>query len=73
MAAKPKLALIEKMLQKGNSFTLTDDSYKNKTGAWLPKDKSYTEKRSALAELCKKYGFKVTVIQQIIVRIERIK
>lgn len=73
MAAKPKLDLIEKELKKDKNFSLTDESYNRKTGAWLPRNKSYTENKSALALLCKSYGFKVTVIQQKKVRIEKIK
>lgn len=64
MSKKPNLDAIEKQLQKGNSFSLTDESYNRKTGAWLPMSKTYIEKDLALAKQSKRYGFKVTVIQQ---------
>lgn len=73
MATKPKLDLIEKLLQNGKDFSLTDESYNKKTGAWLPRNKSYTEKKSALANLCKEYGFKVVVVQSKKVQIEKVQ
>ncbi len=61
--AKPKLDEIEKLLQKGKAFSLTDAQYEKKTGLRLPKASSYLKNKSALAKLCQKYGF-IILIQE---------
>ena len=47
--SQPKLGQIIEMLEKGENFELTNQQYKKKTGLNIPVDKSYTEKRSAVA------------------------
>lgn len=58
----PNLAKIEKMLDKGEDFSLTMEQYKQKTGADFPKDKHYAENKSAIAKKAEDRGFKVVVI-----------
>ena len=55
--ANPKLETIEEKLKKGEVFSLTDSQYEKKTGIPLPKGKYYLLNRSALAKLCRKYGY----------------
>lgn len=55
--ASPKLETIEAKLKKGEVFSLTDTQYEKRTGIPLPKGKYYLLNRSALAKLCRKYGY----------------
>ncbi|MBR5410033.1 MAG: hypothetical protein IK104_05120 [Clostridia bacterium] len=64
--AKPKLEKIEAMLSKGKPITLTDAQYERKTGASLPKGKYYLLNNSAIARLCKKYGFIIELQEKTI-------
>ncbi len=59
---KPKFDTIIKMMEGGKSFELTSQEYKKKTGADFPKDKSYAERRSAMAKRAKAYGYSLEVI-----------
>ena len=54
--SQPKLGQIIEMLEKGENFELTNQQYKKKTGLNIPVDKSYTEKRSAVARKAAEYG-----------------
>ena len=63
----PDLSKIVGLLEKQEEFELTDIQYKRKTGAEIPKDKSYTEKRSAVAKKAKEYGFEIEVIPKRII------
>ena len=58
---RPRLSKIEKMLQAGEEFSLTDKEYKKKTGLFLPKNSTYLEKESAISRLAKQYGFTICV------------
>lgn len=62
--AKPNLTEIEERLKNGEVFSLTDAQYTKKTGIALPKEKNYLIKRSALAKLCKKYGYSLSLIEK---------
>lgn len=42
--AHPKLDKIEKMLEKGKDFELSNEQYKTRTGADFPKSRYYAEK-----------------------------
>ena len=59
---KPKLGILEKELQKGKSFTLTDEQYLSKTGADFPKNRSYARTKSAVAKLAHKHGYIIRII-----------
>lgn len=58
----PDLSGIVEMLEKKEGFELTDIQYKRKTGAEMPKSKSYAEKRSAVSKKAKEYGYRIEVI-----------
>ena len=62
--AHPKLDKIEKMLEKGKDFELSNEQYKTKTGADFPKNKYYAEKNSAVARRAKEYGYSLEIIPQ---------
>ena len=66
----PKLEQIKKMLETGQSFSLTNADYKRKTGLALPKDNYYLTHKSALAKCCKQKGYKI-VIQERTITLEK--
>ena len=66
MAKNPNLDSISKRMEKGESFTFTRAQYIRETGADIPQNKSYTEKRSAVARKAREKGYKVEVIPEII-------
>ena len=67
---KPNLLQIIELLEKGKDFELTNQQYKKKTEADFPKDKSYAEKRSAVAQIAAKYDYRIEVIPQRILFIK---
>lgn len=64
--ARPNLEKIKEMLEKNEDFSLTAEQYKRKTGLDIPKEKSYTENRSAVAKEAERHGFQVEVVTEII-------
>ena len=64
MSKKPKIANLKMLFEKGKDFTLTDSQYESKTGAPLPKNKSYLKNRSALAIEAQKSGYSIEVIEK---------
>lgn len=64
---KPNLDLIIKMLEKGKTFRITRAEYIKLTGADIPQQKSYTEKRSAVAKQAHEYGYDIEVIPEILI------
>lgn len=66
MSKGPNLSAIIEMMQSNQDFSLTQAQYQHSTGAPLPKERSYTEKRSAVARCAKEHGFRVEVIPETI-------
>lgn len=66
MSKKPNLIKLESLFSKGKPFSLTDAQYEAKTGAMLPKRKWYLLNQSALANECKKNGFKMRVQEKTV-------
>lgn len=64
MSKKPNLKSLESFFEKGKDFELTDAQYEKKTGAPLPKGKSYTTKKSALAKEANCHGYFLEVIEK---------
>lgn len=64
MSKKPNLKSLESLFLEGKNFELTDTQYEKKTGAALPKDKSYIIKKSALAKEAGKHGYFLDVIEK---------
>ena len=67
MSNKPKLKNLNDLFAKGENFTLTDAQYERKTGAPLPKEKSYIINRAALSKLAKENGYTIQVIEKAVV------
>lgn len=61
MGKRPRLDAISAVLTSGKCLTLTDAQYEAKTGIALPKDTYYLKNGSALARLCKEYGYCIEV------------
>ena len=66
MSRHPKLEGIKKRLAKGKDFQMTRTQYIQSTGIDIPQDKSYTERRSAIAKVANENGYEVEVIEEII-------
>lgn len=62
--SKPDLTKIIKMMESGKNFELTGQQYKDKTKLDFPKDKSYAEKRSAVARTAAEYGYHIEIVPQ---------
>lgn len=66
MAGKPDFSGIGKSMKAGEDFSLTKTQYLISTGKSLPLDRSYTEKRSAVARFAKEHGYCVQVVPEVI-------
>lgn len=66
MGKHPDLRGIETLLKTGEDFMLSEVQYKSRTGSPLPKDTNYIKHRSALAKLCRNYGYVIEVQPKII-------
>ena len=64
---KPNLDLVIKMFEKGKTFRITRAEYIKLTGADIPQQKSYTEKRSAVAKRAHDFGYDVEVIPEVLI------
>ena len=54
-------------MESGEDFTLSRPEYLKLTGVDIPQDKSYTEKRSAVAKRAKECGYVLEVIPEQLV------
>lgn len=66
MAARPDFSKIEKTMQVGEDFSLTRAQYSSSTGRTLPKEKYYTERKSAVARCAEAHGYRVEVVPEVI-------
>ena len=66
MGRRPNLSRIEKMLQAGENFSLTDAQYTKSSGIPLPKEMKYLIGSSALARMCQKYGFHIRLQEKTV-------
>lgn len=64
MSKKPNTNKIKKILQRGVNFKLSREEYIKLTGADIPQNKNYTERKSAVAKLADEYGFRIIVIPE---------
>ncbi len=67
MARKPNLSALDSYFKKGKDFRLTDAEYAKETGAWLPRDKYYIKRKSALARKAEEEGYEVDVIEKEVI------
>ena len=63
---KPKMDEIVKKLETGLNFSVNRAEYISITGVDIPQNKSYTEKKSAVAKKANEYGYVITVIPEVI-------
>jgi len=61
---KPKLDIIKEKIMNGKDFELTRAQYYSLTGADIPQNKNYTEKRSAVAKLAREFEYEVIIIPE---------
>lgn len=75
MAKKPKLDALDDLFAAGKDFQISDRLYEEKTGAALPKTKTYLLNRSALAQKAKDMGYEILCIEEkpVIERIVQFK
>lgn len=70
MGKRPNLAELDYLFDKGEDFRLSDRLYQEKTGATLPKEKSYIKHSSALAKWAKEKGYYIEEVESA-AKIER--
>ena len=66
MSKRPNLDNIKLMFEEGENFSLNRSKYINLTGVDIPQNKSYTEKRSAVARCADEYGYYVVVVPEVL-------
>lgn len=66
MAGRPDFTRIGETMRAGENFSLTREQYEESTGKPLPKDRSYTEKRSAVAKFAAENNFHIEIATQVI-------
>lgn len=64
MGKRPKLDSLDYLFDQGEDFCLTAKEYEEKTGAPLPKDKSYLKTGSAFAVRAKEKGYVIVGIEE---------
>ena len=67
MARHPKLDRIIKKMETGNDFKIDRKTYIEYTGTDIPQDKYYTEKKSSVSKKAASYGYKITVVPEILI------
>lgn len=71
MPKHPKLDSIRKLLESGESFSLTEKEYAKKTGVPLPKENKYIKNNSALANLAKEYGYELAIQERTVTLVKK--
>lgn len=64
MGKHPNLNELDYLFKKGSDFRITAREYEEKTGAPLPKGKSYIKNNSALARKVAEHGCVIAEIQE---------
>lgn len=62
---KPNLKSFKTLFESGADFSITEEQYLNEAGTTLPK-MPYLEKKSALANMAKSFGYELKVKNVII-------
>ena len=65
--AYPKFDKVEKIMSKGEDFTLTREEYQKLVGEDTPKDKYYLLHNAAIKKRADKFGFTLEVIPEVYV------
>ena len=66
MAKHPHLESIEQLLSENSNFTLTSTQYEKETGTTLPKGDYYLKKKSAVAKIAEKFGYRIETKERTI-------
>ena len=72
MSKHPNLSELDYLFEKGTDFRLSDRLYQEKTGAALPKEKSYIKHSSALAKWANEKGYYIEEVENV-AKIENIR
>ena len=67
MANIKKKKLIE-LFEKGESFELTNDQYKELTDSDFPKKNGYFTESSAAAKLARQYDYQMELVEAVVVK-----
>jgi hypothetical protein len=70
MGKHPNLGELDYLFDKGTDFRLSDRLYQERTGAALPKEKSYIKHSSALAKWANEKGYYIEEVENV-AKIER--
>ena len=65
MGKHPDLDTLDDLFETGTDFQLSSDVYEQRTGASLPKGKSYLKYGSALARKAAEKGYMIADVQEI--------
>lgn len=65
--ACPNLKNIEKQLQTGVDFSLTDSQYLKSTGLNIPKSEIYLKSKSAIRKKAEQYGYKIQLVEKTLI------
>lgn len=70
--SNPKVKNLNHLFESGDSFSITEDEYKNLTGAYLPKSGNYYIcHRSAIAKYAESFGYKITTNVKVLTFIKK--
>lgn len=64
MGKHPDLDKLDNLFEQGKDFQLTGKTYEERTGAALPKGKSYIKYDSALSRRAAEHGFVIVDVQE---------
>lgn len=64
MGKNPNLDMLNEFFEKGEDFQLTDKLYEEKTGAPLPKTKTYIKSGSALSRKAAEHGYSIVDVHE---------
>lgn len=70
MSKHPNLSELDYLFETGTDFRLSDRLYQERTGAALPKEKSYIKHSSALAKWANEKGYYIEEVENV-AKIER--
>lgn len=65
--ACPNLKGIEKQLETGVDFSLTDNQYLKSTGLNIPKSEFYLKSKSAINKKAEQYGYKIQLVEKTLI------
>ena len=64
MGKNPNLDKLNEFFEKGEDFQLTNQLYRERTGASLPKTKTYIKNGSALSRKAAEHGYSIVDVRE---------